>query len=180
MPLTLIKSDCYIAVAFDHFTRGSAGKERNVRIIFRQSEMKSRGMRALHESQRKSPTNNFIVKREFVIIVDHIFFAVVSFMLFCSSARLWTVHCCLSLFFAARDDRHRHDNDVKNLWFQWFIYCVWLFFWVVGVYSSLCCRACFIMRLKHKVISSSFVDVPSRACEVVKVSLACLLCGSEK
>lgn len=111
MPLTLIKSDCYIAVAFDHFT---LWWERNVRIIFTKATRRWRKKCA--RCMKANLTNNFIVKREFVIIVDHIFCFSLHALF---HARLWT-------FVFGFPQPAKHDND-ENLWFQWFIYCVWLF-----------------------------------------------------
>lgn len=68
IPLTLIKSDCYIAVAFDH---SSLWWEKNVRIISTK-ETRDEAKKSAR-CMKANPANNFIVKREFVIIVDHIF-----------------------------------------------------------------------------------------------------------
>jgi hypothetical protein len=99
MPLTLIKSDCYIAVAFDHFSISLMGKKCANNLHKRDSEAEkcARCMKA-------KLTDNFIVKREFVIIVDHIFCFCASCFVSCSP-----MDFCLRLFAAPR------DSDVKNL-----------------------------------------------------------------
>ena len=80
--LTLIKSDCYIAVAFDHAT---LWWEKNVRIIFTKRNLRRRWTKKKSARCMKAKfTNNFIVKREFVIIVDHIFCFFTSCFVSCS------------------------------------------------------------------------------------------------
>ena len=123
MALTLIKSDCYIAVAFDHFSISLMGKKCANNLHKREFEMKPKQKNA-RAAWRQKLADNFIVKREFVIIVDHIFCFLYFMLCFMLAYGLLS---SLLIFFAIR--------NVGNLWFQWFIYCVWLF-----QVSTLSCR----------------------------------------
>lgn len=87
--------------------------------------------------------NNFIVEREFVIIVDHIFCFVV-FLLFVSARS--SLLLTLALFCWYRNDRQRL-TDTRTMWKicdsnDLFFVCEFLFslFWDRRVYSSLRCR----------------------------------------